>query len=86
MMAGIRDILIIVPPGDMEPFIRLFDDGEKLGLNISYKEQKVQSGIADAFLVGKRFIGEDSVCLVLGDNIFYSEHIRDYLQRQGKMK
>lgn len=68
----------------MEPFIRLFDDGEKLGLNISYKEQKVQRGIADAFLVGKRFIGEDSVCLALGDNIFYSEHIRDYLQKAGK--
>lgn len=84
MMAGISDILIIVPPGDMEPFIRLFDDGEKLGLNISYKEQKVQRGIADAFLVGKRFIGEDSVCLALGDNIFYSEHIRDYLQKAGK--
>lgn len=71
IMAGIKDILIIVPPGDMEPFIRLFDDGEELGLNISYKEQKVQRGIADAFIVGRRFIGNDSVCLALGDNIFY---------------
>ena len=69
--AGIRDILIIVPPGDMEPFIRLFGDGEELGVYISYKEQKVQCGIADAFRVGRRFIGQDSVCLALGDNIFY---------------
>ena len=78
--AGIKDILIIVPQGDMEPFIRLLDDGEKLGINISYKEQKVQRGIADAFIVGRRFIGNDSVCLALGDNIFYSERIGELLQ------
>jgi glucose-1-phosphate thymidylyltransferase len=75
IMAGIDDVLIIVPPGEMEPFIRLLDDGEELGIHISYKEQKVQRGIADAFIVGKRFIGDDSVCLALGDNIFYSDHI-----------
>ena len=79
MMAGIKEILIIVPPGDMEPFIRLLDDGEELGINISYKEQKIQRGIADAFIVGRRFIGTDSVALALGDNIFYSEHIMDLL-------
>lgn len=79
IMAGIKDILIIVPPGDMEPFIRLLDDGEELGINISYKEQKVQRGIADAFLVEKRFIGDEDVCLALGDNIFYSNHISEYL-------
>jgi len=79
MLAGIKDILIIVPPGDMEPFIRLLDDGEELGVNISYKEQKVQRGIADAFIVGRRFIGDDSVCLALGDNIFYSESIASLL-------
>lgn len=77
--AGIKDVLIIVPQGDMEPFIRLLDDGEKLGINISYKEQKVQRGIADAFIVGRRFIGEDSVCLALGDNIFYSERMGEIL-------
>lgn len=81
MMAGIKDILIIVPPGDMEPFIRLFDDGSELGLNVSYKEQKVQRGIADAFVVGRRFIGDDSVCLALGDNIFYSHTIRDLIKK-----
>ena len=69
--AGITDILIITPPGEMEPFVRLFGDGEELGIRISYKEQKVQRGIADAFRVGRRFIGDDSVCLALGDNIFY---------------
>ena len=78
--AGIKDILIIVPQGDMEPFIRLLDDGEELGVNISYKEQKVQRGIADAFIVGRRFIGDDSVCLALGDNIFYSERMGELLQ------
>lgn len=81
IMAGIKDILIIVPPGDMEPFIRLFDDGEALGINISYKEQKVQRGIADAFIVGKRFIGNDSVCLALGDNIFYHPQMNDMLKQ-----
>ena len=81
IMAGITDVLIIVPPGDMEPFIRLLDDGEELGINISYKEQKVQRGIADAFIVGKRFIGDDSVCLALGDNIFYSEQIGPLVRR-----
>lgn len=79
MLAGIRDVLIIVPPGDLEPFIRLLDDGEELGINISYKEQKVQRGIADAFIVGRRFIGNDSVCLALGDNIFYSDKMQDYI-------
>ncbi|MDV7750017.1 glucose-1-phosphate thymidylyltransferase RfbA [Enterococcus faecium] len=80
IMAGIKDVLIIVPPGDMEPFIRLFDDGEDLGINISYKEQKVQRGIADAFIIGKRFIGKDSVCLALGDNIFYHPKMADMLK------
>ncbi len=80
IMAGIKDVMIIVPPGDMEPFIRLLDDGEELGINIYYKEQKVQRGIADAFLVAKRFIGNDTVCLALGDNIFYSDHIGKMLR------
>ena len=72
MQAGIREILVIVPPGDQQPFERLLGDGQSLGLTLSYREQKVQRGIADAFLVGEEFIGSDSVCLVLGDNVFYS--------------
>ena len=78
---GITDILIITPPGEMEPFVRLFGDGEDLGITISYKEQKVQRGIADAFRVGKRFIGDDSVCLALGDNIFYHENLKEILMQ-----
>ena len=70
MMAGIRDILIITPPDGDAPFRQLFGDGRQLGISVSYRQQKVQRGIADAFLVGEDFIGEDSVCLVLGDNIF----------------
>ena len=70
MTAGIRDILIITPPDGAEPFIQLLGDGSALCVHFAYKEQKVQRGIADAFLVGEEFIGDDSVCLVLGDNIF----------------
>lgn len=78
--AGITDILIITPPGEMEPFVRLFGDGEELGIHISYKEQKVQRGIADAFRVGRWFIGDDSVCLALGDNIFYHPDMEQILR------
>jgi len=70
MTAGIRDILIITPPDGTAPFRQLLGSGDALGVRFSYKEQTVQRGIADAFLVGEEFIGDDSVCLVLGDNIF----------------
>lgn len=73
MQAGIRDVLIIVPMDEMYPFVKLLSDGSSLGINLSYKVQKVQRGIADAFLIGKSFIGGDDVCLVLGDNIFYGD-------------
>lgn len=70
MRAGIRDILIITPPDGDEPFRQLLGDGSQWGIFISYKQQMVQRGIADAFIVGEEFIGDDSVCLILGDNIF----------------
>lgn len=70
MQAGIRDILVITPPDCEEPFHQLLGDGRQFGVSIQYKQQPVQRGIADAFLVGEEFIGDDSVCLVLGDNIF----------------
>lgn len=70
MRAGIRDILIITPPDGEEPFRQLLGDGSQWGISISYKQQMVQRGIADAFIVGEEFIGDDSVCLILGDNIF----------------
>ena len=70
MMEGIREIIIITPPDGAAPFRQLLGDGSALGVRFSYKEQTVQRGIADAFLVGEDFIGDDSICLVLGDNIF----------------
>lgn len=86
MTAGIRDILVIVPPDDMQPFVDLLGDGSQLGIRITYKEQKVQRGIADAFLIGEDFIGEDSVCLALGDNIFYGPAFRRKLKTAMKNK
>ena len=80
MLAGVRDILIISTPEDLPSFERLFNTGEKLGLNISYAEQKFPRGLADAFLIGESFIGTDSVCLVLGDNLFYGQNLTASLQ------
>ena len=72
MQAGISEILIIVPPGEVETFTALLGQGEQYGLRIAYAEQPVPRGIADALLIGREFVGEDRVCLVLGDNIFYA--------------
>lgn len=77
--AGIRDILIIIPPGEEGPFYRLLGSGGRLGVNITYEVQEVARGIADALLIGSQFIGNDDVCLVLGDNIFYSPKFGGYL-------
>jgi len=71
MLSGIKDILIISNPENLPNFKKLFNDGSDLGILISYKEQKNPDGIAQAFTIGKDFIGKDDVCLVLGDNIFY---------------
>jgi len=71
MLAGIRDILIISTPRDVPVYQELLGDGRNLGLNISYAVQDAPRGLAEAFILGKEFIGSDSVCLVLGDNIFY---------------
>lgn len=81
LQAGIDDILIIIPPDEGELFERLLGDGSRLGVHISYKVQPIARGIADAFLIGEDFIGEDSVCLVLGDNIFHEEHLPEKLAR-----
>ncbi len=71
MLAGVKDILIITTPDDQSQFIRLLGDGSQWGCNISYEKQEVPNGLAQAFVIGEKFIGKDSVALVLGDNIFY---------------
>lgn len=85
MQAGIRDIMIIIPPSEEGPFYRLLGNGSKWGVNISYEVQEVPRGIADAFLVAEHFIGNDSVCLVLGDNIFHSPNIEQMMSNAGKI-
>ena len=81
MQAGISDILIIVPPDETDTFSALLGDGSQFGLHISYAEQPVARGIADALLIGSDFVGEDQVCLVLGDNIFYAPTLGATLKR-----
>ncbi|HBL8866554.1 TPA: glucose-1-phosphate thymidylyltransferase RfbA, partial [Enterobacter hormaechei] len=73
MLAGIKDILIITTPEDQSGFIRLLGDGSHWGINISYAIQPTPDGLAQAFIIGEKFIGADSVCLVLGDNIFFGQ-------------
>lgn len=80
MMAGIQEILIISTPHDLPHFERLFGTGENLGLKFSYKVQEIPNGLAQAFVLGEEFIGDDKVALVLGDNIFYGEGLSKLLQ------
>lgn len=80
MLAGIREILIISTPRDLPVFEELFGTGEQLGLSISYKVQESPRGLADAFILGKEFIGNDRVALVLGDNIFYGQSFSKVLR------
>ncbi|MFW5487902.1 MAG: glucose-1-phosphate thymidylyltransferase RfbA [Desulfovibrio sp.] len=80
MMAGIRDIMLISTPQDLPRFEQLLGDGSELGLNITYQEQAKPEGIAQAFIIGKEFIGDSSVCLILGDNIFFGNMLSDTLQ------
>ena len=80
MLAGIKDILIITTPEDQEQFARLLGDGSQWGCNISYAKQETPNGLAQAFVIGEKFIGNDSVALVLGDNIFYGSGFSKMLQ------
>ena len=81
MQAGISDIMVIVPPDETDTFRALLGDGEQYGLKITYAEQPVARGIADALLIGRAFVGEGRVCLVLGDNIFYAPNLGDTLKQ-----
>lgn len=85
MLAGIRDILIISTPHDMPSFQELFGDGSHLGLSISYEIQPSPDGLAQAFIIGKSFIANDSVCLILGDNIFFGPGFTSIVQQSSRL-
>lgn len=86
MLAGIKDILIISTPRDIKCFEELFEDGSKLGLHISYAVQEAPRGLAEAFIIGEEFIGNDSVALILGDNIFYGRSFSNTLTNVAERK
>lgn len=86
MLAGIRDILIITTPEDRSKFEALLKDGSQFGINLSYEVQPRPEGLAQAFIIGKDFIGNESVCLILGDNIFYGHGLPEILQHAVQLK
>ncbi len=84
LLAGIREILIISTPRDIESYERLLGDGSKLGVRFEYKIQETPRGLADAFILGEEFIGDDEVCLVLGDNVFYGQDLTKIVSNARK--
>jgi len=85
MLAGIKDILIISTPRDIVVFKELFESGSDLGLNIEYAVQEQPNGLAEAFIIGEKFIGNDSVSLILGDNIFYGQNFSSHLKKASEL-
>jgi glucose-1-phosphate thymidylyltransferase len=81
MLAGIKDVLVITTPHDQPGFVRLLGDGQDLGLNIQYRVQPSPDGLAQAFIIGRDFVGDDRVALALGDNVFYGAHFSDDLRK-----
>lgn len=86
MLAGIREVLIISTPEDLPNFEKLLGDGSQFGIKLSYKVQPSPDGLAQAFLIGEEFIGQDPVCLILGDNIYYGQHFSDQLEEASAQK
>ena len=86
MLAGIKDILIITTPQDSAQFKSLLKDGRQWGINLQYAVQPSPDGLAQAFIIGEKFIGKDSVCLVLGDNIFFGHGLANSLQKSAELK
>ena len=86
MFADIREVLIISTPTDLPNFERLLGDGSQLGMKFSYKVQEVPNGLAQAFVLGREFLGDDDVCLVLGDNIFYGANLPGLLRKASARK
>ena len=84
MLSGIRDVLIISTPADLDLYKRLLKDGSQFGISIDYIEQQRPEGLAQAFLIGETFIEKENVCLVLGDNIFYGQHFTEKLERASQ--
>ncbi len=84
LLAGIKDILLISTPEDIKNYERLLGNGKKWGISITYAVQDKPRGLADAFIIGEEFIGDDSVCLVLGDNVFYGQSFTEYLKDAKK--
>ena len=86
MLAGIKEVLIISTPEDTPVYKELLGDGKRLGMSFEYKVQEAPRGLAEAFILGEEFIGDDSVCLILGDNIFYGQALSDYLRNGAAVK
>lgn len=86
MLAGIKEVLIISTPEDTAVYEQLLGDGSRLGMSLSYKVQDTPRGLADAFILGEEFIGDDSVCLILGDNVFYGQALTELLRQAKAVK